>query len=311
MNPKVSVIVLVYKAERYIERCARSLFVQTLEDMEYVFVDDCTPDSSMAVLEDVLRDYPGRAGQVKILHNDVNRGQAYSRRRGVEAASGDYIIHCDSDDWPESDMYARLYAKASEGDLDMVICPMRRVYPDHVEPVPDQTHTDDLLESLVYMDIRHYLLNKLISRKLYDAPVIWPENNMCEDTALIVQLAYYSSNYGFVNDVLYNYTFSPDSISSIKGSMEKVEQIRANVELAISFLDSKGLTEKYRGAIMHLKCWAKFAALQLPRKYYLSLYPEANLPFFTDRRFTFAERLGHLTKILGIHGISKPFRRSR
>ena len=283
MNPKVSVIVLVYKAERYIERCARSLFGQTLEDMEYVFVDDCTPDSSMAVLEDVLRDYPGRAGQVKILHNDVNRGQAYSRRRGVEAASGDYIIHCDSDDWPESDMYARLYAKASEGDLDMVICPMRRVYPDHVEPVPDQTHTDDLLESLVYMDIRHYLLNKLISRKLYDAPVIWPENNMCEDTA----------------------------ISSIKGSMEKVEQIRANVELAISFLDSKGLTEKYRGAIMHLKCWAKFAALQLPRKYYLSLYPEANLPFFTDRRFTFAERLGHLTKILGIHGISKPFRRSR
>jgi hypothetical protein len=93
--------------------------------------------------------------------------------------------------------------------------------------------------------------------------------------------------------------------------MEKVEQIHANIELVFSFLDSKGLREKYGRAIMHLKCWTKFAALQLPRKYYLNLYPEANLPFFFDNRFTVVERMGHLTKILGIHGISKPFKRKR
>ena len=58
---------------------------------------------------------------------------------------------------------------------------------------------------------------------------------------------------------------------------------------------------------MHLKCWTKFSALQLPRKYYIDLYPEATLPLFFDRRFTVAERLGHLTKLLGVHGISKLF----
>ena len=307
MKPAVSVIVLVYKAERYIERCARGLFEQTLEDMEYVFVDDCTPDASMDILERVLDDYPVRRGQVKVLHNESNRGQAFSRRRGVEAATGDYIIHCDSDDWPEPEMYARMYSKASEESLDMVICSMNRVYPDHIEPMPDATHTEDLLESLLYLDIHHYLLNKLVSRSMYEATLVWPENNMCEDTAMITQLAYHCRNWGFVEDALYNYCYYPDSISSIRRSMEKVEQIRANVSLVISFLERKGLCGKYGHAIMHLKCWTKSTAFQLPRKYYLRLYPEANLPFFADRRFTAAERLGHLTKLLGIHGISKPF----
>ena len=311
MKPAVSVIVLVYKVEKYIGRCARSLFGQTLEDMEYVFVDDCSPDRSIEVLVQVLEEYPQRRGQVKILHNDMNRGQAYSRRRGVEAATGEYIIHCDSDDWPGPEMYERLYAKASSENLDMAVCPMQRVYPDHTEPVPGVTGTDDILQSLLFHDIHHYLLNKLISRKIYDNPLTWPVNNMCEDTALITQLAYYCRRWGFVDGVVYNYNYSPDSISSAGDSMEKVEQIRANVELALNFLDGKGLGGKYRKAIMHLKCWTKFAALQLPRKYYLNLYPEANVPMFFDRRFTVVERMGHLTKILGIHGISKLFGKKR
>ena len=309
--PAVSVIVLVYKVEKYIERCARSLFEQTLQDIEYIFVDDCSPDSSMKILETVLEDYPQRRSQVNILRNDENRGQAYSRRRGVEAATGNYIIHCDSDDWPQPDMYARLYTKASSEDLDMVICHMQRVYPDHAELVPGVSYTDDLLETLLFLDIRHYLLNKLISRKIYEAPIIWPVDNMCEDTALITQLAYYCRSWGFVKEALYNYNYSPDSISAARDSMEKVEQIHQNVELVFHFLESKGLSEKYRRAIMHLKCWTKFAALQLPHKYYVGLYPEANLPFFADKRFTVVERMGHLTKLLGIHGISKPFKRKK
>ena len=309
--PAVSVIVLVYKVEKYIERCARSLFGQTLEDIEYVFVDDCSTDRSMEILERVLEEYPQRRGQVKILHNEVNRGQAYSRRRGVEASSGDYIIHCDSDDWPEKGMYAALYAKASAENLDMVICGMRRVYPDHSESFPDLNHTEDLLESLLYLDIHHYLLNKLVTRKAYEAGITWPQANMCEDTALITQLAYNCRNWGFVDECLYNYNYSPDSISSAGDSLPKVEQVRANAALALSFIESKGLAQKYARAARHLKCWAKFSALQLSRRYYLDFYPEVNLPFFFDGRFTLMERMGHLTKILGIHGISKMFNRKK
>ena len=72
--PAVSVIIPGYKVERYIERCARSLFSQTLEDIEYIFVNDCSPDRSVEILEKVLEDFPQRKTQVKIISNPENRG---------------------------------------------------------------------------------------------------------------------------------------------------------------------------------------------------------------------------------------------
>lgn len=305
--PAVSVIVLVYKVEKYIEQCARALFEQTLDDLEYIFVDDCTPDASMDVLARVLEDYPARRNQVKILHNEVNRGQAYSRRRGVEAATGDYIIHCDSDDWPEREMYARMFAKASAESLDMVICSMRRVYPDYMEPVPGVTKTDDLLGTLLNQEIYHYLLNKLVVREAYNSPLIWPEDNLSEDTALIIQMASKCRTWGFIEDPLYNYRYVRDSISSKIITKEMVEQIRSNVVLAISFLADHGLSRQYRAPIMHLKCWVKYKAFGFSRDYYLHVFPEANLPILFDRSLTLNERMGCLTKLLGIHGISKLF----
>ena len=63
--PLVSVIVPVYRAEKFIQQCARSLFEQTLEEMEFIFVNDCTPDSSMVILREIIKEYPNRARQVR------------------------------------------------------------------------------------------------------------------------------------------------------------------------------------------------------------------------------------------------------
>ena len=80
MNPSVSVIVPVYKVEEYIEKCARSLFGQTLKDVEYIFVNDCTPDGSMDVLRKVLEEYPQRAAAVKFVEKSLNEGLPAARR---------------------------------------------------------------------------------------------------------------------------------------------------------------------------------------------------------------------------------------
>ena len=309
--PAVSVIVLVYKVEEYIERCARHLFDQTLEDIEYIFVDDCSPDRSVEILERVLDDYPHRSKQVQILHNDVNRGQAFSRRRGIEAATGEYIIHCDSDDWPEMDMYEKMYVKASEENLDMVICNIRRIYQDHVELVPDKLGAEDLLGALIRQDIYHYLLNKLVSRRAYEKGITFPSCNLCEDTAIIIQLACNCDSFGYVYEPLYNYLYREDSISSAKNTVAKIEQLKSNVDLAVSSLEARGLSRQYKDDITSLKCWAKVSAQQLPWKYYVKMYPEVTVSSFFDRRMTTMERLGHLTKLLGIHGISKPFVRKK
>ena len=76
---KVSVLVPVYGVEKYIERCAVSLFEQTHRDMEYVFVNDCTPDRSISILRSVIERYPDRAPQVRIIDNEVNRGVGATR----------------------------------------------------------------------------------------------------------------------------------------------------------------------------------------------------------------------------------------
>ena len=77
---KVSVIVPIYNVEHYIERCVISLMEQTLDDIEYVFVNDCTPDKSIDILQDVIERYPNRIKSVKIHKMFTNSGQAAVRR---------------------------------------------------------------------------------------------------------------------------------------------------------------------------------------------------------------------------------------
>ena len=120
--PKVSVIVPIYNVEKYIERCLRSLFEQTLDDIEYIFINDCTPDNSMIILEKVLEEYPHRIKQVKIINHEQNQGQAGARTSGMKAMPGEYMIHCDPDDWVEVDMYEIMYAFANEINSDVVVC---------------------------------------------------------------------------------------------------------------------------------------------------------------------------------------------
>ena len=96
---KVSVIVPIYKVERFIARCVTSLMKQTLQDVEYIFVDDATPDQSLSILQEVLVAYPERKKYVKILHHKDNQGLPAARNTGLEVSEGEYIFHCDSDDY--------------------------------------------------------------------------------------------------------------------------------------------------------------------------------------------------------------------
>ncbi|MBR1792919.1 MAG: glycosyltransferase family 2 protein, partial [Bacteroidales bacterium] len=107
MIPLVSVIVPVYNVEKYIGRCAESLMKQTLQNMEFIFVDDCSPDESIEVLNQVIQRYPNRAHQVKIVRHDRNQGFPFARSSGIKPAEGEYVAHCDSDDWVDTGIYQK------------------------------------------------------------------------------------------------------------------------------------------------------------------------------------------------------------
>ncbi len=118
----ISVVIPVYNASQTIERCARSLFSQTMtEGVEFLFVNDCTPDDSMKVLQAVLDDYPHLKEQIRFIVNPQNLGVSETRKRGIREAKGEYVTWVDSDDWIEPNMIESMWEATQNGTIDIVV----------------------------------------------------------------------------------------------------------------------------------------------------------------------------------------------
>lgn len=243
--PLVSVIVPVYCVERYIEQCVRTLMEQTLRDVEYVFVDDCTPDNSIEILGRVLEDYPDRMGQVKVLHNEKNQGIARTRRLGLKECTGEYIIQVDSDDYVSPDYLEKLYAMASKEQADIVWCDFYKQQGSQWEifkQVPDKDlSVDSEIRSLLLSHRQGALWNHLIRRELYNTIVYFPTHNMAEDLTVLIQMYTVAHRLAYVPEALYNYRYNEGSLSHAEGSeqdnrlVKQMEGMEANVNLMETF----------------------------------------------------------------------------
>lgn len=107
-NIKVTICVPVYGVEKYIEKCAISLFEQTYPSIEYVFVNDNTPDKSIEILESVVERYPNRKPYVRIISHEKNRGLAAARNTAVDTVTTEFLMHVDSDDWVDKNLVNEL-----------------------------------------------------------------------------------------------------------------------------------------------------------------------------------------------------------
>ncbi|KAA3493038.1 glycosyltransferase family 2 protein [Vibrio mimicus] len=119
--PKVSVIMPVYNTEMYVERAMISLMEQTLDDVQFIIINDGSKDNSLSIIKEVITRYPTRKDQITLISRE-NRGVAVSRAQGMELATGDYVIHLDSDDWAERNWLEAMYSKAIEDNADVVVC---------------------------------------------------------------------------------------------------------------------------------------------------------------------------------------------
>ena len=114
---KISIIVPVYRAEKYLNRCVDSILSQTYTALEVILVDDGSPDQSGAMCDG----YAKKDSRVKVIHQK-NRGVAAARNRGLDMAAGDYITFVDSDDYIDPDMYLSMIRIIREYDCDVVMC---------------------------------------------------------------------------------------------------------------------------------------------------------------------------------------------
>lgn len=238
--PKVSVCVPVYGVEKYIERCARSLFEQTITDgIEFIFVNDCTKDRSIEILESVLSEYPQREKQVKIIHRAQNGGLVAARNTGLQYATGDYIVHCDSDDWVDISMYERMYNAAIASNADVVIC---SYVDEYIGKVTRKFRINPQCSVKSYVD-KNYgglvstLWNKLFKKDIALNETIYaPEHIiMMEDALRCGQMLTKCKKIAFTPNIYYHHEVNFSSLShnfSIKHWNNCIEVIEKITELS-------------------------------------------------------------------------------
>ena len=279
---KVSVIIPVYNVGRYIEKCARSLFEQSLDDIEYIFVDDCSPDNSLSIVKSVSEDYPKRKNNIKYLVHDKNRGLTTTRNTGLAVATGEFIAHCDSDDWVDVAMYEKLYNHAVEENADVCFSNFNFVYGNRLETYECTSVYVDKIQTInAYIGSGWTVLwNMIARRKLYtEHQLKSPENiSYCEDFHLSVRLFHYAKKIVKIDEPLYYYN-QMNIYSIMHGFNKKYESDERWVYLdTISFLKDKNVYDKYKQTM----CWRVLKATQDAAVYidryneFLLLYPESH-----------------------------------
>ena len=208
MKYDVSVLVPVYNVSKFIERCLHTLFSQTYDNIQYIFVNDCTPDQSIEIIQKVLNKYPQRKEHVKIINHDKNRGLAAARNTGIENAGGEYVLHIDSDDYIELDMVELMFGKAKEEDADIVVCDFNIKWKETQKIAPQHfTDKDQYLRDILNTKAMPGVVNKLIRRILYLENGIFPFEgiNLGEDYVTTPKLISKARRISKVNKPLYHY----------------------------------------------------------------------------------------------------------
>jgi len=249
---KVSILVPVYGVERYIEACVRSLMEQTYNDIEYVFVNDCTPDGSVKILREVISQYPDRSHQVHIIEHQHNQGLGGARLTALSNATSDAVMSVDSDDYIHPQAIELLVDKMKRTDADIVDGGFSIVRNGAVTKrhVPPHVSTPSYLKTILCQDVEpNRIWGRLIKRSLFtDHDITFYRGiDYCEDYSVLPRLLLYAQRE-WVDQSLYCYRDdNPDSYTNNITPRNAVSFLKAQQVVASWFVQDKSWTD-YRTA---------------------------------------------------------------
>lgn len=228
----ISVIVPVYKVEKYLDRCVQSIVDQTYRNLEIILVDDGSPDNCGAMCDA----WAEKDSRIKVIHKE-NGGLSDARNAGMAAATGEYIAFVDSDDWIEPEMYQRLYDALITTDSDIASCGARRVWLD-AKPAQEvcATYKDSVLE---YEDIMKAFISsdgviQTVWDKLYRRNILinvpFPVGMIHEDEFWSWQVIARAKRVVTVKESYYNYLQRSSSIMGAGFTEKSLLVIRAKME---------------------------------------------------------------------------------
>ena len=249
-SPKISIIVPIYKIERYLHQCIDSILEQTFTDFELLLIDDGSQDRCPAICDE----YAEKDERIRVFHKP-NGGLTSARNCGLDNAKGEWIMHIDGDDWIEPTYIEELYNAAIKNDADIAICGFRFVF--------EECRYLEEYHPTIWDNNKSASLNRYIASKwttawgsihkssLYKDNGVRSPNNItfCEDFHLMVRLCHFAKKVVSIDRPLLNYRQQPSSIVH-STSFEKIQrdELTTYTEI-IEFFRNQGVFNIYSKSI--------------------------------------------------------------
>ena len=252
---KVSVIIPVYNAEKYLNQCISSIANQTMQDIEILAINDGSTDNSLNLLDQLSEKYKGR---LKVFTKE-NGGAGSARNIGIENANGEFIKFVDADDYLRADILEKMYSIAKEHGVSLV----RGNYQTILGPIKmeDKCSWSDIKGSQI-VDLsknKDYIVtetpgigNKLISRDLI-GDLRFPEKTKWEDLAIMPVVIASSEKLFHIDEPVYNYRVNMNT--TIKDFINKIPHILDIIKCVENIeteMQKRGLSEEYKSQIESL-----------------------------------------------------------
>jgi len=274
-NSLLSIIIPVYKVEKYISRCLDSILNQTFQDFEVILVNDSSPDDSIRIAEE----YAHRDIRIRILHNEENSGAGWSRMAGYTNAKGEYITFCDPDDYlPENALEVLYSAITKDGEADICIGDYQRVFADGSKRKVFENKLNygndklSVAKSTLKYEAPHYIWNKIYKAKLFKCSEIIAYKNFSKssDEFLFFQVLQYCNKVINVNEVVYYYFDNQQSASYNKSNKNAIWAMTTSLKyIENQYKDErefKSTLEKWK-----LNKYAKFIEVSYPNRELLKI----------------------------------------
>jgi glycosyltransferase involved in cell wall biosynthesis len=225
-SPVISIIVPVYKTEKYLYRCIGSILAQTFTDFECILVDDGSPDNCPAICDE----YMEKDKRIVVIHQE-NKGVSAARNAGLDIAKGEWIGFVDSDDWCEEGMYEILYQNAKRHDADMSMCGMYEIKNEYEQKQRKMPAYSMLLSSLYDMlgfmfsttGFGGFSMNKLVNRELLGESRYNTNYSYLEDEYFFYEIFKKCRAIYYDPIPLYYYFKSPESVTMGYGLTAQVK----------------------------------------------------------------------------------------
>lgn len=243
-NPMISVIVPIYKVEKYLDQCIASIVSQTYPNLEIILVDDGSPDHCPEICDR----WAEKDARIKVLHKE-NGGLSDARNAGLLIARGDYLAFVDSDDYVSPNIYQILLNSIVSSKSDVAICNIEYFDDNNIPIYKESPLKDEILTrnqafcKLVQKNWWYYVTvwNKLYTRKSFDG-ITFPKGKLHEDQFIIHQVFSNCDKISCIDKKLYFYRQRSASIMGNSSAVCHLDSVEA-VCMRYAYFKKNGMTE--------------------------------------------------------------------